>query len=734
MKRYIFLILLLIPSLAFSQFAGRWKSGANAGTATHDIIKVDTLEEKTSGHGIVFKSDAKMLGNLVLELSASEALTVNGKLVVRDSARVVGTTRLVGTVTAGATATPAYISSGGLGAFGGVAINTAYSMYVGSTGVGSPRGVVSRQSSATAGGASFSLKKSRGTLTAGTIITTADTLGTLNFWGADANEHFVKSAQISALSTGTIASTRIPSILTFATGTNAAPTVLTERMRISETGAVIVQDSARISSTDDKILFTPKAATTAMMTLNAATAGNVTGLKFTGAAFNDASDYWIYGSTTNYWNSGGSLQLSSSLTMGSNTDRILSLSSTTRLRLVDDTSIRYVDISNGSSGTQWATFDGDNKFVGIGTMGPQHKLSVVDPTSPIINIVNSTTNKLRTSVAQSEDTTSITIDASGTQMAINFANATGQKQQIASTASDQIAFTGASGGVVVGDAATYDPIVISPTAKGANAFTGTVTTTGDLTANRTYELPDYSGIHWITGTRFMRPYIICATNYTTIDLSDGDTNYILETGLGPITYREEQDKTIRSVINVATGISIDGDNTVNNEGVEFLFADGTGSGLGDGWIITGTTGATFLVEFTIADISATDQLLIGFRSCVAFDASNDYTNYVEHILLGITATDGSIFASSRVPAIAVGAQQTDDSGTNITDATSHTLQVTINASTRVPTAFLDGVAVTLTNCGGARTTATAMAPIITYMHGAEVADPGIVINRISIYR
>jgi hypothetical protein len=126
--------------------------------------------------------------------------------------------------------------------------------------------------------------------------------------------------------------------------------------------------------------------------------------------------------------------------------------------------------------------------------------------------------------------------------------------------------------------------------------------------------------------------------------------------------------------------------------------------------------------------------LIGRWSCVAFDGANDYTQSVAHIALGITATNGSVFASSRVPAIAGGAQQTDDSGTNLTDATSHVLRVTINASTRVPTAYLDGVAVTLTNCGGARTTATAMAPFITFMHGAEAADAGIVINRISIWR
>ena len=168
----------------------------------------------------------------------TSVLRVTGKAVIEDSARVNKTFRAIGAATFGATATPAYISATGLGAFGGVAINSAYSMYVGSTGVGSPRGIVNRQSSATAGGAAMNFRKSRGTLAAGTVITTADTLGVLNFWGADANEHFVKSASISALSSGTIASTRIPSRLVFATSTDATPSVLTNRMIIDNAGNI----------------------------------------------------------------------------------------------------------------------------------------------------------------------------------------------------------------------------------------------------------------------------------------------------------------------------------------------------------------------------------------------------------------------------------------------------------------------------------------------------------------
>jgi hypothetical protein len=310
-------------------------------------------------------------------------------------------------------------------------------------------------------------------------------------------------------------------------------------------------------------------------------------------------------------------------------------------------------------------------------------------------------------------------------------------QPIGSTTPNTGAFTTtvSSTSSTVGLAASQDPLILLPTAKGTTAYTGTVTTTGDLTHDRTYQLPDYSGIFWNTGLRFQRPHLICSSAYSsTIGKNDGNTNYVLGSSIGPITYREEQNKTVRSWKETSLGLDISADDTTNDEGVEIFIADGVGETLGDGWVLTGCCGGTFEVEFTIADVSATDQFLIGWRSCVAFDAANDYTQYVEHIALGITATDGSVFASSRVPAIAGGAQQTDDSGTNLTDATSHVLRVTINASTRVPTAYLDGVAVTLTNCGGARTNATAMAPFITFMHGAEAADAGIIINRISIWR
>lgn len=289
----------------------------------------------------------------------------------------------------------------------------------------------------------------------------------------------------------------------------------------------------------------------------------------------------------------------------------------------------------------------------------------------------------------------------------------------------------AAGTITSGVATAVDPIVITPNAKGTTAYTGTITTTGDLTANRTWELTDYNGIMWTTGTRFNRPHLIVATDWTAIDLGNGDTNYIVGSSLGPITYRELGAKTTRSWVEGKAGLNLDADATVNNEGVEIFFADGVGATLGDGWIVTGTTGGIFEVTFTIGDVSACDQLMIGWRACAAFNSSNDYTAYSDWSAIGIKGVDGSIWAEGEVGG---GGTLSDDTGVDITDGTTHILRMAINATTRVPSATLDGVAITLTNSGTAKTNDIAMAPFITYIHADEVADPNLIINRISVWR
>lgn len=76
-------------------------------------------------------------------------------------------------------------------------------------------------------------RKARGTTSAPTVITTGDCCGIINFTGYSGAGGYVTGASIRGDSTGTIASTRVPANLVFSTGTDAAPTVLTDAMTIT---------------------------------------------------------------------------------------------------------------------------------------------------------------------------------------------------------------------------------------------------------------------------------------------------------------------------------------------------------------------------------------------------------------------------------------------------------------------------------------------------------------------
>ena len=84
----------------------------------------------------------------------------------------------------------------------------------------------------------INFRKSRGTVASPTVITTGDPLGSLNFQGYSGAGGYVTGAQIRAESTGTIASTRVPGKIVFATATDATPSVLTDRMTILNSGNV----------------------------------------------------------------------------------------------------------------------------------------------------------------------------------------------------------------------------------------------------------------------------------------------------------------------------------------------------------------------------------------------------------------------------------------------------------------------------------------------------------------
>jgi hypothetical protein len=127
----------------------------------------------------------------------------------------------------GATLPTAYI-----GATGGP---VATELTVVTTSASDPRGIMSAQYSTDTNASRVHLRKARGTPAVPTTIVTGDVLGRVRFSGYDGS-NFLQMASIDAISTGTVAATRIPTYLSFSVATDAAPSVLTEVARLTITG------------------------------------------------------------------------------------------------------------------------------------------------------------------------------------------------------------------------------------------------------------------------------------------------------------------------------------------------------------------------------------------------------------------------------------------------------------------------------------------------------------------
>ena len=101
----------------------------------------------------------------------------------------------------------------------------------------SPRGILSMQFSGDTNAARVELYKARGTPTAKTVVVTGDMLGRVMFGGYDGST-YLEMASLDAGVSGTVAANRVPTYLAFNTATDAATSVLTERMRIDNAGKV----------------------------------------------------------------------------------------------------------------------------------------------------------------------------------------------------------------------------------------------------------------------------------------------------------------------------------------------------------------------------------------------------------------------------------------------------------------------------------------------------------------
>ena len=122
---------------------------------------------------------------------------------------------------------------------------------------------------AVATGPVLEFRKARGTVAAPTVVTTADDVGQVDFYACVAAGEYVRSAQILAECTGTVATTRGPGVLTFSTATDAAPSVLTTALTIS--AAQLVTCAAGITATTGNLTLTAGNAVLGEATLPAGT-------------------------------------------------------------------------------------------------------------------------------------------------------------------------------------------------------------------------------------------------------------------------------------------------------------------------------------------------------------------------------------------------------------------------------------------------------------------------------
>lgn len=125
-------------------------------------------------------------------------------------------------------------------------------------GTATPDGIMSMQQySADTGASAIFFGKSRGA-TIGTfdIITTGDDLGSIRAFGADGvdlNANGNASAAVTFAATGTIGADRVPGEIRFWSATDAAPSVLTQRWTIANTGNLVPTGSVTIGITGTRV-------------------------------------------------------------------------------------------------------------------------------------------------------------------------------------------------------------------------------------------------------------------------------------------------------------------------------------------------------------------------------------------------------------------------------------------------------------------------------------------------
>ena len=207
---------------------------------------------------------------------------------------------------------------------------------------------------------------------------------------------------------------------------------------------------------------------------------------------------------------------------------------------------------------------------------------------------------------------------------------------------------------------------------------------------------------------------------TAKSLTDAEENFVYGSPLGAIEYREEQTKTASSWITINGQLDISADNTTSAEGVEIIWGATSDAALNQ-VIELGTHGACIAAMITITDISAIDDLVIGWRQNEAFVDANLYETYDEYAIIGVQDTAGDLDIEDEEAGAGV---QNDDVGVTWADAERRALKVCIS-SAGVPTFWYTAaspdneepayIQATSTNTGDALTVGDGMVPFLSFL-------------------
>lgn len=216
---------------------------------------------------------------------------------------------------------------------------------------------------------------------------------------------------------------------------------------------------------------------------------------------------------------------------------------------------------------------------------------------------------------------------------------------------------------------------------------------------------------------------------TAKSLTTNEVNIVFGSPLGAITYREEQNKTASSWIEINGYLDISGDGT-NNEGVEIVMGNGTDPTLGQ-WLEVGTQAGCVAAAITLTDVSGTDELVVGFRQNEAFQSPTLHSGYTRWNTVGKAASTTAIVSEEEV----AGATLSDTAIQTWADGETRALKVCMSkaglGTAYVSDAFTPSLVLTdhpvynpvpMTNSGATQTSGTGFVPFISFLHDTDVAE------------